>query len=430
MNINRFKRFSLDRHALSWEYIIRLPLIFFLIVILPVCVFGTDQNSILGPPPGSYRILSEDGQVQFPFELYREDIRFEGEVNGKKVRMLLDNGILWDQILFFGSPYIDSLGLTYDGEVEVGGGGEGNRVNSNTASGVTIRFPGVEFTGQTAIVTPFSSGLSNFWEGAEGQVSGTFLKHFVVELNFDTMIVTLTEPTKFIYTGKGAVLPMKSLPQGAWAIPARLELSDGRTLSLDIMMDLGDGNPLFLVTDEANSIGLPDKTIQASLGFGVQGEMHGHYGRVRSLEIGGYKVDDIVASFVSRDYGGIVFHEATVGLPVLSRFNFTYDYPSQRMFIEPNHRFTDPFEHDMTGMTLKRNEEGYLAVSALHPDSPASEAGLRIDDVVTKVNGRTTEQLDYWDLRPMFRQEGKIVLLTVSRDGEEFELSVTLRRVL
>ncbi|UCD64974.1 MAG: hypothetical protein JSW34_05965, partial [Candidatus Zixiibacteriota bacterium] len=52
--------------------------------------------------PGQYRILSEHRAIRFPFELFRGDIRFLGEINGRPVRLLLDDGFMWDQLLFWG----------------------------------------------------------------------------------------------------------------------------------------------------------------------------------------------------------------------------------------------------------------------------------------------------------------------------------------
>ena len=80
-------------------------------------------------------------------------------------------------------------------------------MKSRTASGITISFPGVEFAGQSAIITPSSAGFAEWWAGTEGQVSATFLKHFVVDIDFDQMIITLIEPRAFRDAGAGSRSP-------------------------------------------------------------------------------------------------------------------------------------------------------------------------------------------------------------------------------
>lgn len=171
---------------------------------LSASVCSDAPDSALGQPPGQYKILSGGSEVTIPFEVFRGDIRMVGEMSGKPVRMMLDNGYIWDPLLIFGSPRIDSLDLHCDGDGEVGGPGGGSLVRARTASGIVLRFPGIEFTDQTAIVTPESLGLTRMWEGTEGQVSATFLKHFVVSIDFDERMITLTDPSAFQYRRSGA----------------------------------------------------------------------------------------------------------------------------------------------------------------------------------------------------------------------------------
>jgi len=349
------------------------------------------------------------------------------EVNGRVVRMLLDNGFLWDPILFFGGPGVDSLGLVYDGEADVGGSGDGESVASKTVSGITIRFPGVEFTDQTGIVAP---GLGRMWTGAEGQVSATFLKHFVVDINFDTRVITLIEPDRFHDSGRGAEVRLRPLLPGAWGIPATLGTSDGRVLEMDLMMDLGQWDPLNVSTAGPHNLRIPEGAVAASLGFGIQGEIRGHFGRVPSVEVGGYRIPDVVCGFTSPEEGWGSYHEAMIGLELLSHFNLVFDYPGGRMFIEPNHAFTEPFEYDMSGMALRKLEENRLEVVRVTPGSPAEAAGLRVGDEVARIQGIAAAEYDAWDLHAALREEGGVVRLIVVRDGRETDVLLTLRRLI
>ena len=399
------------------------------ILLLPILTSADGQLTALGPAPGSYRILSDDGVISFPFELFRGDVKFDGEINGRRVRMLIDNGVMWDQLLFFGSPLDDSLGLNYDGALDVGGSGEGSMVAARTASGITISFPGVEFTNQTAVVMPYSGG-ANPWQ-AEGQVSATFFKHFVVEFNFDKMMMTLTPPDKFEYRGKGQEIPMVQLGRGVWGIPAVLELADGRSVSLDLSMDLGFGDQFEISTTGDHRLTPPPDALPGSLGFGIQGETIGHFGRLKSVQIGGYKFADVVAGFIDPDYSGPTFGEITVGLGLLSRLNFIYDYPHQRMFVEPNSTFSAPFEYDMSGLWLGRPEGDYLSIRQVHPRSPAAEVGITTDDKIVRINGQpATEYSDPWKLQPLMQREGETVTLVLLRDQKEVEIAIVLRRLI
>jgi hypothetical protein len=391
---------------------------------------AAEVDTLLGPPPGSCTLLSSDGVARIPFDLFRGDIRMACRINGRDVRMMLDNGFLWDELLFFGSPCVDSLALKYDGEVDVGGAGEGKTVKSRTASGVTIRFPGVEFYDQPAVVTPYESGLTDMWHGTAGQVSAAFLKHFVVEINFDRMEIVLTPPGKYVYAGRGVEVPMRPLLPGAWGIPVVMELADGRRFPLEAGMDLGQNDALELACVGPHGIGVPDDAIEGSLGFGVQGEIRGYIGRIGAIEIGGYRVENPVADFVPADFKGSVFHEVTIGMDLFSRFNIVYDYPHHRMFFEPSRRFHDKFEYNMSGLSMRKGKGEYLEIVSIVPHSPGEEAGLRIGDKVVRIDGASAGGYDFFALQPLLAREGKTVTLTVSRENGEREIFIKLRRII
>ncbi len=392
--------------------------------------FADKSDTIPGPPPGTYRILSDDGMVRVPFEIVGGDICMACKVNGRECRMLLDNGFLWDPLLFFGSPTVDSFGLEYDGEAEVSGSGDGDPIPSRTASNITVTFPGVEFYDQTAIITPYSSGTSRMWWNGEGQISAAFFKHFVVEINFDDMIITLTEPDKFEYTGSGKEIPMIHMFSNSWGIPAAFEMSDGQTISSELTMDLGYGDWLQLVPGGPHKFSIPEKALPASLGYGVQGETRGYFGRVQSVEIAGYKIDNVLTAFVGPDCAETVFHESLLGLALLAHFNFVYDYQNQRMFVEPNKNFNQPSEYDMTGMVMRKGGEDFLNIKKIHPNSAASEAGLIEGDKVIMIDGRPATSYTVWDLRPLLQRDGETVVLIVERDNEQMEVPLKLRRLL
>jgi hypothetical protein len=268
------------------------------------------------------------------------------------------------------------------------------------------------------------------WEGTDGQVSGTFLKHFVVDINFDTMVMTLIEPGKFRYKGAGIEVPMKPIADGSWSIPGTIELADGRRVALDLVMDLGYNDYLQIDPREAHTIAMPVRALEASLGFGVQGETRGYIGRVRAIEIGKYRLPDLLTSFVAPDDKGEVRAEAMIGLGLFSRFNIIYDYPGHRMFLEPNRRFTEPSEYDMSGLVMRKGKDGAWIVGRVYPGSPADEAGLVAGDTVTKINGAASSTYDFFALHDLFRKSGTRVTLTVPRTGEERTISLTLRRVI
>ncbi|MBN2565291.1 MAG: hypothetical protein JXB46_06240, partial [Candidatus Eisenbacteria bacterium] len=63
---------------------------------------------------------ARDETIRIPFEFYRGKFRFPAEVNGAPCSFTLDNGILWEEVLLFGSPRIDAMGLDLTDQVSLG----------------------------------------------------------------------------------------------------------------------------------------------------------------------------------------------------------------------------------------------------------------------------------------------------------------------
>jgi hypothetical protein len=429
MNSNTHRHISRDAtHRPGRLFILAV----FVALAVPIAVGGASETGPNpGDAPGGYRLLDESGIARFPFEIYRGDIRFRAQINGHDTHLLLDDGFMWDPILFWGSPEVDALGLVRDGELSIGGENDENAIASTTASGITIRLPGVEFNGQTAVITPYSSGTSIMWEGSIGQVSATFFKHFVVDINFDTMMITMIPPDTFEYEGRGSAVAWKPLEIGAWSIPGKLQLADGSLASMEFLVDLGYNDQAQIATGREHGIQTPEKSLPASLGFNIKREeIRGHLGRAPRIEIGDFALEDVLASYVVEDQSDDVFHEVMIGLGLLSRFNLVFDYSRRRLFVEPNDSFGDTFEHNMSGLLMRREQENDLRVLRVYPGSPAAAAGVKAEDRIKEIDGKPAANFGFWKRNPYFKREGETVEMVIVRDDEELEISFVLRRVI
>jgi C-terminal processing protease CtpA/Prc len=67
-------------------------------------------------------------------------------------------------------------------------------------------------------------------------------------------------------------------------------------------------------------------------------------------------------------------------------------------------------------------------VSKVRPNSPASAAGLRPQDVIEAVDGKSIRELT--KLKQLFRQPDKEYLLNVRRAKEAIQVRIKLRRLV
>jgi hypothetical protein len=297
----------------------------------------------LDKPPGNYEIHSGQESVTIPFEMFRSDIRMSARINGRDCHFLVDNGNLWDELLFFGSPKIDSLELEITGITALGDTTVENPIYADVAEDITIAFGDLVFSGQTGIITRYIPGLPNPWEGADGQISAAFFKNFMVAINFDESHITLIPPEQFQYTGQGKAVSMHHGPLDSRTITAEVAIADESDLTLELLVDLGGIYPLYLPLGSDDRITLPEDAEEAVLGIGFGGPEQGYLGRVSRLIIGDYTLENVLTAFTPMTENASVFGSTMIGMPLLQRFNLVFDYFHDRLYLEPNQSFSEPF---------------------------------------------------------------------------------------
>ncbi len=82
------------------------------------------------------------------------------------------------------------------------------------------------------------------------------------------------------------------------------------------------------------------------------------------------------------------------------------------------------------GVTLTRDESGYIRIAEIFEDSPAAESGLLENDIITAVDGTDIKELDFDEAISRMRGiEGSEITLTVRRSGEDKEYKFTRRSI-
>ncbi|MCW8926345.1 MAG: hypothetical protein OQJ84_08820 [Xanthomonadales bacterium] len=302
------------------------------------------KTSQLGPPPGSYTTDVDQDKFILPFTFYGMNLMVDARMNGADIKMLIDNGVMWDELLFYGSDLVDGLGMDYEGGVLVTGAGDDRDkgIESYTATGVSISFGPVTFHDQAAVITSKASGWADFFPGIAGQVCGALFKHFVVEFDFDEQNLILHRRETFQYQGKGSPVAMTRDENGAYAIPVKVKTRDKPAVDYSLFIDLGGINPMALVISEKYGIEKPggDKVY---LAHGASGEITGYRDVLESVTIGGYELNDVPVVLTEADDEGDHTNK-TLGLPLLMHFNLVFDYFNETLYLEPNEHFAGSFE--------------------------------------------------------------------------------------
>ena len=89
---------------------------------------------------------------------------------------------------------------------------------------------------------------------------------------------------------------------------------------------------------------LPDKLEDAYLGRGLSGDIYGQKGKIHSLKLGSFYLEDVETGFAPAEIRSKQKNaDGILGNNALRRFNVIFDYERARLYIKPNKYFSEPF---------------------------------------------------------------------------------------
>lgn len=295
--------------------------------------------------PGTYQILKDsDGPIIIPFKMHNGKPLMELEINGKKATMMIDNGVLWDEIWLFGSPLVEDLQLKPIEEGSIGGSGEGDPTMAYTSTNLILKFQDIVFYEQPVFVSPPAAGFSSMFPGADGQLCNTFFTHFIVEFDFVKNLVILHQPEHYKYNGKGSELEMKPSETGSYSVPFSFTMPNGKVFTENVDIDFGGIYPFKIALNSKINIQVPADCIETA-SYGAQGKSSEYSGKIKSMTFGKYQFDNPTVIF--GDEGTSRIHPdnlGVIGLPLFMKFKITFDYFNNKMYIEPNENFSNSFD--------------------------------------------------------------------------------------
>jgi len=231
----------------------------------------TEPDTLRDTGPGSFTIHTDANlPVRIPFVMHNGKPLMDLFINGKKATLMIDNGVLWDQVWLFGSPLIVDLKLKPIEEGSIGGAGEGDPTQAYTSENLTLEFEDITFFEQPVLVSPPAAGFARMFPGADGQLCNTFFKHFIVEFDFIKNEVILHDPKQFTYSLEGSELDIHKNDTGTHSIPFTLTMLDGKTYTNNIDIDFGGVYPIKIALNSKYNI-KPPEDAEETFSYGAQG---------------------------------------------------------------------------------------------------------------------------------------------------------------
>lgn len=384
------------------------------------------------PAVSAVRFLEGRENVQIPFELINNHIYLSVQVNnGTPLWFALDTGAdftLIDQQVAL------ELGLEQAGEFQVAGAGEESR-DAALANNVSFQLNELEFIGQTVVVLDVGNISDSEGHPMAGILGYDLIGQVVLEIDYEKRFINFHDPSFFEYSGEGTAIPI-TLEGNDPFIQAEIEVA-GQLISGKFMVDSGAGSSLILgkpFIEEHNLFDTNINFLEGTAGLGIGGEIEQRIGRISALSFGPFELNNIVTKFAMDERGALANPDRAgiLGAEVLRRFTTIFDYQNRILILKPNKHLGEPFEFNMSGLSLKssRPEFDSIIIESVLNASPAAEAGFQADDIILSVDGRPAREWTLESLRQLFRVHEAEHKIIIEREGSEIELTIILRRLI
>ncbi len=379
--------------------------------------------------------------TRIPFQLHSNLIIVPVRVNDSDtLQFILDTGV--SNTIITDPKAFKKIPLTLARKIKLSGAGEGASLTASVAVDNQLSMGGLRASHHNLVI--LDEDILKLSEYVGTPVHGIFgyeiFANFVVNIDFQRREITLMQPQKYQYRKrKGDRYPI--IIQDTKAYTDAVSIFDGeKSLPLRVVLDTGAGHALLLDRSRSTVVmPLPEKSIRAQLGRGLNGIIHGSMGRIQKIRFGRYELDNILASFPDSLAFGMKLidmpeRQGNVGCELLRRFNVTFNYPDRYVVLKPVKRLMrESFEHDMSGLELKAKGDRFrnYYVDKIIDNSPADLAGLKEGDEVLFVNNSSTNDLTISDIyKALQKGEGKEVSMLIRRNGQIIITTFVLKRLI
>lgn len=398
-----------------------------------IFVFTLVENSI-GQALG-FVIADGRKKVEIPIQIQNNLIVVPLILNDVlPLRFIVDTGVR--TAILTQKAFSDILNLPYSRKYSVSGPGGEKIIDAYVTNNVSLALPGVTGRGHALLVLEEDYLELRNYLGTDvhGILGYELFSRFIVKIDYSKKIMTLTLPEKFHPGKKYEEIPMLVEDTKPFILTS-INLTASNSMTAKLLMDTGASHGLMLEPSSDERILVPTHTVSTVIGRGLGGVITGKTGRIESLKLGNYMLNEVLVNFPDPNSymdtlkNSLTFRHGTVGGEILSRFIVIFNFPQGKLYLKKNANFNKKFYMNLSGLDVKAKgaELDIFEVSDVRSLSPAENVGIQRGDIIVSVNGIPTRELMLDQVNGMLSTKpGKKVTLVIERNAVRYKFEIKL----
>ena len=291
----------------------------------------------------------------------------------------------------------------------------------------SLKFSGLQVDSLDFHINNYDILTSSYGLKVDGVIGLSFLRRYIVMVNYDTRIIEVYTPGKIKYPRGGHLL--KPIFYGLPVIST--DVLDNTLTQGEFIFDTGAGLNMLLNEDYVKDSSLLKKNrkLFVTQAEGLGGKKAMKITVIKRIEIGPYKFRKVPIYIFKDDFNITNYPKmgGVIGNDILRRFNLILNYPYQEIYIRPNTHFYDDFDYSYTGLGLYQID-GEIYVEDVVEPSPAHKAGLIPGDIIVAIDNTFTNSLQVY--KHILQNAGNTVKLLVKRSGDLIILNLEIQHIM
>lgn len=372
--------------------------------------------------------------ASIPFEIVGSYVIIKVRINDSStLNLILDSGIRNTIITELMTG--DKISLNYSDVRELMGLGGGEHLEAYASNSNTLRIGKLKLDYKTVYV--LKNDVFNLSKHTGTKINGLIgvdlFQNYTVEIDYTHKRIRFYDPKTM------------SLPKGYGMLPINIEAqkmfvelsviqSDSTRKQVRMLIDTGAELNAWFQTYTKESVELPAKWVQGTIGEGFNGIITGKYGHISQICFGEFCLKNPIVSFPDsaaiKEIISVSKRDGTIGSQLLSRFNLYIDYPQKKIYFKPNENFNNRYAYNVAGIEIIQISPNINLVEVLDvwANSPAAIAGVQKGDQIFEINGSIAFDMTMGEIRKLFETPSKRPLrMTLMRNNKQFMVVIDMK---